>query len=251
MPDFDGLNIPATAWCSIPQAIRWIEDRQIPLDRFYESLLPGRGDRTYHSVNDSSKKRLILQAANGGVTFRGKPAKGKMEVVFDARQWPSHVRCSEWGNVETIPPDKVEEAGVTGLPDDNGELIGCDVPSGPPWAFSEVEVNFRQLMAWYPAPDEERIRIGGRPVPNHQPPQQLLALPPPLCQPYTTRLLAIVDALRPRIALDPERWTRAAIEEECRAQGTDLTAHDMLAIILVLLPDSCDEHERHGLRAGA
>jgi hypothetical protein len=185
MPQFDGLDIPAVEWCSIPQAILWIEARDVPVKEFHESLLPDRIDAT-EEEKESGKKRLVLQAATGGVKLRGKPSKGKVEVVFDESQRPSHAKCDEWGELATIPPGKVEEAGLAGLQGENGELIGCDPSSTAQWAYSDVEVNFKQLMALYPAPAGEKIRVGGNPVPVGQtdpvPTHETtatLALPPP------------------------------------------------------------------------
>ena len=63
---------------------------------------------------------------------------------------------------------------------------------------------------------------------------------PPIVPPYTTRLLTIVDTLRPKIAADPipTRWTRESIVTESRAMIPDLSDRDAGAIATILLPDS-------------
>jgi len=190
MPIFDGLDIPAVEWCSVAQAILWIEARDVPLKEFHESLLPDRIDPIPQSLEESGKKGLVLQASTGRVKLRGKPSKGQVEVVFDDSQQPSHAKCDAWGEVETIPPGKVEEAGLAGLLDESGEFIGSDPSLSSQWAYSEVEVDFKLLPALYPAPRGEKVRIGEDPVPVGQKspePQRktpaLAALPPPSAQP--------------------------------------------------------------------
>jgi hypothetical protein len=186
MPIFDGLDIPAVEWCSIPQAILWIEARDVPLTEFHESVLPDLSQPVPERQKESGRKRLILQAASGGVKFRGRPSRGKVEIVFDQDQKPSHAKSEQWGEVETIRPDKIELAGLAGLQAEGGELIGCEPSSPTPWAYAEVEVNFKQLMALYPAPAGEKVRVGGDakpvgrtdPAPDGDTPPPL-ALPPP------------------------------------------------------------------------
>jgi len=186
MPILDGLDIPAVEWCSIPQAILWIEARDVPLTEFHESLLPDRPVTLIDRRNESGKKRLVLQASTGGVKLRGKPSKGKVEILFDNHQKPSHAKCDEWGGRETIPPQKMEEAGLAGFENENSELICGDPLSASQWAYAEVEVNFKQLMKVYPAPAGEKVRVGGDPVPvGHASPiidadgPRVLALPSP------------------------------------------------------------------------
>lgn len=165
MPILDGLDIPALEWCSIAQAIQWIEGRDAPLNEFHESLLPDHAEPISDRSIESGRKRLVLQAATGGVSFRGRPSKGKVEILFDESQKPNHAKCAAWGKVEAIPPGKVEEAGLAGLEDEKSELICSDPLSASQWAYAEVEVNFKQLMKLYPAPAGEKLRVGGEPVP--------------------------------------------------------------------------------------
>jgi hypothetical protein len=54
---------------------------------------------------------------------------------------------------------------------------------------------------------------------------------------YTTKLLSIVDCLRPKIALDHQSWTREVVEAECQQLAQDLSKREIEAIGYVLLPD--------------
>jgi hypothetical protein len=169
VPVFDGLNIPAMAWCSISQAIQWIDARRVPLEGFYDSVLPDRTGRPFRAAGNAGKKRLVLQVSAGVLTLRGKPAKGPMEIIFDEQQHPLRVKCVDWGEAETIPADKMMQAGVAGLQEDHGDLIGTDTPSGLPWAYADIEVDFSQLMTLYPTHGAEIVRIGEKPTPIGQP----------------------------------------------------------------------------------
>lgn len=384
MPVYEGIDIPAVEWCSIRQAIMWIEFGQVPVEPCYENLLPDRVTEVSEERWASGKRKLFLHASTAGVTLHGMvpEERGQYPVAWEGSR---PVFDCVWHGNEPVPVEDVISAGIDGLYEDGvwGEKTFSDSLLAPPFymdpqdyfCYANLKVYLPNLLARYPAPAGVSFRIGGEPrrveelgqgaarpgwvplaeavrlvafgdiplddvavdeahaerlaqahhvlrlaieagaissrasvgwdcsdgtpygwdpVPagpwgesafdwersrlkivdggylevwlNEEGVRRLMARLPrsgqdAICKPvlglpapqaelseeipeekgaplYTTRLLSAVDVLRPKIALAPMTWTKAAIEAECRAMGIGLGHNDLKALGAILLPDA-------------
>lgn len=177
MPIVDGvLDIPALEWCSIREAILWMEFGQIPVSICYESALADRISSLAlvfdENMRTASCRGLCMLAAlvslENGVKIRGCPAERVQRVTYDS-DGLLHVDCETWGKPTEIPlsllKDNVSEfafdkANMTGVLMDS-RLFSTEERPDSFWAYSEVTVSFRDLIRLFPKDGSEDIRIGG------------------------------------------------------------------------------------------
>lgn len=159
MPVYEGVDIPALEWCSIHQAVLWIQYRQVPVEPAFASILPDQVDAVHDEAWQEACGKLFVQASAGGVVLRGALGQRPLTVRYDSGK--RVIESNGWTHVEVIPPERVKHAGVR-------QLRTCkqlsDPNVRPTWVYARVHIDFRSLLKKYPARDGTVFRIGGDPV---------------------------------------------------------------------------------------
>lgn len=173
MPIIDGvIDIPALAWCTAFEAIMWMMRRRVPIDPQFDGI----GDLAIFLDDDGTDirdSRKYLEYCNnffhlceaGAVNIKGKPSRGTMR--FRLERHDVIVECPKWGDFEDIPISKIKKSGripfsqigFSGFLTDGGIYLGETIPSTA-WAYSNILVNFDQIMHWFPPHKGQAVRIG-------------------------------------------------------------------------------------------
>jgi len=171
------IDVPALEWCSIMEAVLWIECGRKPVDSCFENSLPGRRpligvaedgktltDPSSYPMGASILHNMCIVA--GGVTLRGRPAIGPQ--WSELRPEFGEYRHADWGDITAIPRDKIASAGQSAFlrAGQNGILTDgwdykCPVLPKSAWSYSCVQVNFEQVARLYPHPGSKELRFGG------------------------------------------------------------------------------------------
>ena len=176
MPIIDGvLDIPALEWCSVRDAVFWIEFGQVPVEPRYENMIAGRipwlsldANMRIITYPQSLCKLVALSSLDNGVKLRGKPAEGLRSVRFDT-DGVGLVECDVWGYAVEIPLFRLKDnaselafkdASLTGVLRDSRIFATEELPDTF-WAYSEVVVSFSDLIRLCPRDGSESIRVGG------------------------------------------------------------------------------------------
>jgi hypothetical protein len=174
MPIIDGgIDVPVLEWCSIAEAVLWIEFRQPPIDPIWEEAfedrLPtfgmnerGEGLRSPMTYLGSLGK-LYAHLCAGTVSLRGRPAIGP--VTISNGLFGRSVYCQKWGDVQLIEAQKIIQAGQDefNTASINGFLtdtIFFSDHSELAWVYSKLFVNFMQLAERFTPNNGQNIRIG-------------------------------------------------------------------------------------------
>lgn len=180
MPIVDGvIDIPALEWCSILDAVLWIDCGQIPVDPRWENAITGRvpsialredGNWVMASVENYPQglsKLYAMVCAEGGVSMRGRPAVGLRKIGRGSIGEPL-VECEQWGDFLLIPRERARvahrhafsTAGKFRILTD-GMIYPDDLALETSWVYNDVEINFNDLVIRYPRTQGTNIRIGG------------------------------------------------------------------------------------------
>lgn len=176
MPIIDGgIDIPALEWCSILEAVLWIECRQIPVDPAFEAAIPDRISRVGldeqgRSLGDpmtfqNSLGKLFALACAGGVSLHGRPALGKIKKTIN--HIGTFIASDKWGGDVHIPSEKIKEAGIAAFSEaakfgflSDGFCYSDTLLPKSAWAYSNTCVSFLELADRHPPAQGQSIRIG-------------------------------------------------------------------------------------------
>ena len=169
---FRGKDIPVKEWCSVTEALEWISFKIPPVPSSF-SFQP----RSSYKINDvkqsemnqilrDAKSVLFSYAANEFVNLRGKRALGENCKIIHRHTDPYadnknvsyiNIICDGFGDYEIIPVSAIIAAGKGGLTEDGFLYFDGDVRS---FAFTNIEVYFRQLVERQPPPNDLTLQIG-------------------------------------------------------------------------------------------
>jgi len=175
MPIADGgIDVPAREWCSITEAVLWIEFRQPPIDFRWEGSFEDRipilgtnehGEGLYSPTTYlRSLGKLYAHLCVGTVSLRGRPAIGL--AIVSKGQFGRSINCQEWGDVQLIEAEKIKIAGEdefteASTSDIFTNTIYIDGHSKLEWVYNRLCVNFAELKERFLPKNGEDIRIGG------------------------------------------------------------------------------------------
>ena len=179
MPLIDGfIDFPALDWCPPYDAALWIMRTRPPVaSRHLTSLgddvirngIDANGlnvmlDRNYYP----SWSKLYEVASQGKIGLRGKPAIGLYKIEF--RPVPPldpWLRYEKRGELEEIPAEKIRAAGVEAFFNiamqgflNDGVLCPTEFVPETAWAYTDLEVNVRQLVRWFHPAEGKALRFG-------------------------------------------------------------------------------------------
>jgi predicted DNA-binding transcriptional regulator AlpA len=179
MPLIDGfIDFPALDWCPPYDAALWIMRTRPPVaSRHLTSLgddvirngIDANGlnvmlDRNYYP----SWSKLYEVASQGKIGLRGKPAIGLYKIEF--RPVPPldpWLRYEKRGELEEIPAEKIKAAGVGAFFNiamqgflNDGVLCPTEFVPETAWAYTDLEVNVRQLVRWFHPAEGKNLRFG-------------------------------------------------------------------------------------------
>jgi len=174
MPIIDGgIDVPALEWCSITEAVLWIEFRQPPIEPIweeaFENRLPtfginerGEGFRNPMTYLGSLGK-LYAHLCAGTVSLRGRPAIGPVTVSNGLFGRSYH--CQKWGDVQLIEAQKIIQVGQDEFNTASTSGLLIDTIFFPDHAefesfYSNLCVDFTQLAERFPPNSGQNIRIG-------------------------------------------------------------------------------------------
>lgn len=179
MPLIDGfIDIPALDWCPPYDAALWIMRTRPPVaSRHLTSLgddaipigIDANGLNVMHDRNYyPSWSKLYEVASQGKIGLRGKPAIGLYKIEF--RPVPPldpWLRYEKRGELEEIPAEKIKAAGVGAFFNigmkgfwNDGVLCPTEFVPETAWAYTDLEVNVRQLVRWFHPAEGKALRFG-------------------------------------------------------------------------------------------
>jgi hypothetical protein len=116
-----------------------------------------------------SWSKLYEATSQGKTALRGKPAIGLHTFEFDPAISPdaSPLRYEKLGELEEIPAEKLRAAGEFAFFNierygflNDGILYTTIVFPQKAWAYTDIEVNFLQLMRWFHPAEGKSLRVG-------------------------------------------------------------------------------------------
>lgn len=188
---FEGVNVPAVEWCSIDQALLWINDRQVPVSWKFDAMIPDRlttrgtwdGHFCLRGKYRNALDRLLMRAGLGRIELRGAALAGFIAVHHSAN------KSDYW----TGPPILEVDFGAGGCPEiaripseyfTSLSAVNCDIDmyclyhnnydvlDFDSMLYYAIEVRFADLLKIYPASSESTQHkqtpatcknVGGRP----------------------------------------------------------------------------------------
>ena len=175
MPVIDGImDVPVLEWCPAYDAALWIMLKRPPVASHHLGLVNDASlslgfDAEGQNVRDNTNyfpswDKLYEAAAQGKVELRGRPAIGLQKIVFELLG-PS-LRCEKWGDFEPILPAKLKAAGVFAFSNversrflNDGMIYPTEFFPETAWAYTDIEVNFLQLMTWFHPAEGKALRV--------------------------------------------------------------------------------------------
>lgn len=179
MPLIDGfIDIPVLDWGPPYSAVLWIMRTRPPVASHHAAALGYDAISTGIDANDlnlmydrnyySSWSKLYEVASQGKIGLRGKPAIGLHKIEFHPvpplNPW---LRCEKQGELEEIPAEKIKAAEVwaffnIGMKGFLNEGVLCPTEFVPEtaWAYTDLEVNVRQLVTWFHPAEGKTLRVG-------------------------------------------------------------------------------------------
>jgi predicted DNA-binding transcriptional regulator AlpA len=173
MPIIDGgIDVPALEWCSISEAVLWIECRQEPIDPRWWNHLPNRLpvftiDSQGHFISSAgiyrdSLKILYMHLCAGTVRLRG--------CRIDD-EYPPIGKQSSAENCILINDDRAEIVSLDNISEINHSLLIDAASTGvlrlitindpiEKWKFINPQASFVDLIARFPPKEGQSIRIG-------------------------------------------------------------------------------------------
>jgi predicted DNA-binding transcriptional regulator AlpA len=179
MPLIDGfIDIPALDWCPPYDAALWIMRTRPPVASRHLTSLGDDAIRTGIDANGlnvmldrnyyPSWSKLYEVASQGKIGLRGKPAIGLHKIEF--RPVPPldpWLRYEKRGELEEIPAEKIRAAGVEAFFNiamqgflNDGVLCPTEFVPETAWAYTDLEVNVRQLVRWFHPAEGKALRFG-------------------------------------------------------------------------------------------
>jgi len=158
-----GVDVPVLEWCPILDAAMWIEHRQAPVAWGHQNALPNRIYPPLGVYRDqldfcaAGWGKLFVLACAGGVTLRGYPAIEFRGIEY--KNGLSTILSDGFGEVEDIPLERINKAGMGGFIDNGMNFFYED--DTEKWAYSFIRVDVKTLMARHPPTSDQDIRIGG------------------------------------------------------------------------------------------
>jgi hypothetical protein len=206
-----------------PRLKKELKDR-LPLQRF--SLL--RPD----SVDRIALIQLQEELTKGRLDARGfRRQKNAIRDELSGIETVSH----EWSDEIAIDATEISSAYIKDLRTSHlvigkGTMFSSFYYASDP-CYEGVTIDTELLFTLFPSVTRWEFSLLSRGNDDEEQSQML---------PYTTTLLKVLDAVREKIAADPDpmAWTRDAIEAECRGLlPIGSSGRDAHAIATVLLPD--------------
>lgn len=213
MPMLLGSEYPIAEYCDLRQAYQWVADNILPRGKEHAAALGIDQRLRTDSANKTALNQIHKKMSDGSI-----PVSGRLKISNYCVDDNDALSGPVWGNSQPIPTERVKQSAISF---EGSRLERRGLIFEYEWQYSEVRILTKTLFQVFPAGNEQ---------PNIQPDANASPI-------YTTTLLEVVDALRPKIALSPLTWTRDAIEAECKGMSPSLSKREVEAIGYVLLPD--------------
>ena len=167
MPIVCGEETPALEWCSIEQAVCWIERGQEPVDEFYEGVRRASMTDCQSELVDEERlsglSKLYLLAQNSRVRLRGTEVTTQGPKFSPNLQVPANAATKSILEYQIIDPVKIRSIDVRRFCDMfrywNGCLEGDGGSQGHAWAYSNIQANFLDLKRRCIAPSQQAIEF--------------------------------------------------------------------------------------------